>query len=141
MPSRFSCSCCIFLMLLHSLPDFAYGYGALGPSNNAQIMQLYHCKYHVNYANNLNATKEKYKEILLALNFSGEGPVTLPILGTNLSLNDGREPRGGKLTALSVGVQGSAWGWPGFINSIPLWGIDVWEYAYYLQYKVSDVII
>ncbi|KAB0385950.1 hypothetical protein FD755_000906 [Muntiacus reevesi] len=106
MPSRFSCSCCIFLMLLHSLPDFAYGYGALGPSNNAQIMQLYHCKYHVNYANNLNATKEKYKEILvkedviiqvtlqLALNFSGEGPVTLPILGTNLSLNDGREPRG-----------------------------------------------
>ena len=93
-------------MLLHSLPDFAYGYGALGPSNNAQIMQLYHCKYHVKCANNLNATKEKYKEILvkedviiqvtlqLALNFSGEGPVILSILGTNLSLNDGREPTG-----------------------------------------------
>ena len=33
-------SYCIFLMLLYSLPDFAYDYGALGPSNNAQIMQL-----------------------------------------------------------------------------------------------------
>ena len=103
-----------------------------------------HCKYHVNRANNLNATKGKYKEILvkddviiqvtlqLTLNFNGEGPVTRPILGTNLSLNDGRKPKGsewmeasmcyfipltkGKLTALSVGVQGSAWGWPGFIK-------------------------
>ena len=75
-----------------------------------------HCKYHVNCANNLNATKEKYKEILvkddvliqvtrqLALNFNGERPVTLPILGTNLSLNDGREPKGsgGKLACVTL---------------------------------------
>ena len=93
-------------MLLHSLRDFAYDYGALGPNINAQIMQLHHSEYHVNCVNNLNATKEKYKETLikddviiqvalqLALKFSVGGPVTLPILGTNLSPNDGGEPKG-----------------------------------------------
>lgn len=61
-----------------------------------------------------------------------------------------------KLAAKSVGVQGSGWGWlaynseskrlelatcanqdplQGTTGLIPLFGIDVWEHAYYIQYK------
>lgn len=65
----------------------------------------------VNCVNNLNATKEKYKETLIkddviiqvalqpALKFSVGGPVTLPILGTNFSPNDAGEPKGERMEA------------------------------------------
>merc|ERR1712002_415763 len=61
-----------------------------------------------------------------------------------------------ELVAATVAVQGSGWGWLGFnpasgrlriatcanqdplqatTGLVPLFGIDVWEHAYYLQYK------
>ena len=60
-----------------------------------------------------------------------------------------------KLTAAAIGIQGSGWSWLGYNKNlkrleiaacanqdplstqglVPLLGIDVWEHAYYLQYK------
>uniref|UniRef100_A0A3P9KUA1 Superoxide dismutase n=1 Tax=Oryzias latipes TaxID=8090 RepID=A0A3P9KUA1_ORYLA len=162
----------------HTLPDLTYDYGALEPHICAEIMQLHHSKHHATYVNNLNVTEEKYQEALAkgdvtaqvtlqpALKFNGGGHINHTIFWTNLSPNGGGEPQDSllhvasfhlkKLSAATVAVQGSGWGWLGYDKEsgrlrvaacanqdplqgttglIPLLGIDVWEHAYYLQYK------
>ncbi|XP_010023205.1 PREDICTED: superoxide dismutase [Mn], mitochondrial isoform X2 [Nestor notabilis] len=137
---------CLASRQKHTLPDLPYDYGALQPHISAEIMQLHHSKHHATYVNNLNVAEEKYKEAL------AKGELMDAIKRDFGSFANFKE----KLTAVSVGVQGSGWGWLGYNKEqgrlqiaacanqdplqgttglIPLLGIDVWEHAYYLQYK------
>merc|ERR1712212_1092439 len=168
----------------HTLPDLPYDYNALEPVISAEIMQLHHSKHHQTYVNNLNAAEEKLHEakekedvstiIGLAgpLKFNGGGHINHSIFWSNLCPGGG-EPEGpileaivrdfgsvdamkSQLSAATVAVQGSGWGWLGYNKQkkqlqiatcanqdpleattglVPLFGIDVWEHAYYLQYK------
>ncbi|XP_042205533.1 superoxide dismutase [Mn], mitochondrial-like [Homarus americanus] len=168
----------------HTLPDLPYDYNALEPVISADIMQLHHSKHHQTYVNNLNVAEEKLAEatakgdvstvisLAAALKFNGGGHINHTIFWKNLS-PDGGEPEGellaainrdfgsldalkSQLSAATVAVQGSGWGWLGYNKQkgalqiatcpnqdpleattglVPLFGIDVWEHAYYLQYK------
>lgn len=110
-----------------------------------------------------------------AIKFNGGGHVNHSIFWTNLapkSKGGGTPPSGPladtinhtfgsldkfieQLSAKTIAIQGSGWGWLGYNKTkdsleiatcdnqdplvtkglIPLLGIDVWEHAYYLQYK------
>ena len=110
-----------------------------------------------------------------AIKFNGGGHINHSIFWANLAPKDkggGRAPIGPladalnkdfgsldkfieKLSAKTVAIQGSGWGWLGYskelgrleiatcVNQdpltvkglIPLLGIDVWEHSYYLQYE------
>ena len=117
----------------------------------------------------------KVIELQSAIKFNGGGHVNHSIFWTNLAPKNqggGNSPNGKlaeainkdfvsldklveQMSAKTVAIQGSGWGWLGFNKAkgrleiatcenqdplstkglIPLLGIDVWEHAYYLQYK------
>jgi len=169
-----------------TLPDLPYDYGALEPVISAEIMQLHHSKHHQTYVNNYNVAQEKLADAVAkddagsiiglhgALKFNGGGHINHSIFWQNLCPEkDSGEPSGPlleainrdfgslqamqeKLSASTIAVQGSGWGWLGYNKAagklaittcanqdpleattglVPLFGIDVWEHAYYLQYK------
>ncbi|KAM7343992.1 superoxide dismutase 2 isoform 1-T2 [Cochliomyia hominivorax] len=168
----------------HTLPSLPYDYAALEPIVCREIMELHHTKHHQTYVNNLNAAEEQLAEakskndvtkiisLAPALRFNGGGHINHSIFWQNLTAEKtqpsaelkkaieeqfkGFDQFKKEMTALTVAVQGSGWGWLGYNKKtqklqivampnqdpleastglIPLFGIDVWEHAYYLQYK------
>ncbi|KAG7341890.1 superoxide dismutase [Nitzschia inconspicua] len=168
-----------------TLPDLSYDYNALEPAISAQIMELHHTKHHQTYITNLNAAMEKMDSAMMngdvsavialqgALKFNGGGHINHTLFWENLSPNSEYKEGGtldkalkerfgskdgfiSELTATSLAIQGSGWGWLVYnpktkmvdIASCPnqdpveattglkpLLGIDMWEHAFYLDYK------
>uniref|UniRef100_A0A7S1CWY5 Superoxide dismutase n=1 Tax=Cyclophora tenuis TaxID=216820 RepID=A0A7S1CWY5_CYCTE len=168
----------------HTLPDLPYDYNALEPVISAETMELHHSKHHNTYVTNLNVALEKLDAAVTAgdvsgiialqgaLKFNGGGHVNHTLFWENLSptseFKDGPlkdlvvkcygsyDAMKEDLTAVTVPIQGSGWGWLGYnpksgkIESstcanqdpleattglVPLMGIDVWEHAYYVDYR------
>ncbi|KAK8391203.1 hypothetical protein O3P69_017100 [Scylla paramamosain] len=142
LPARSLAAAGLWCRQKHTLPDLPYDYGALEPTINAEIMQLHHSKHHQTYVNNLNVAEEKLAEakekgdvstiisLAPALKFNGGGHINHSIFWQNLS-PDGGEPEGellaainrdfgsvenmkNQLSAQTVAVQGSGWGWLGY---------------------------
>eukprot|EP00527_Entomoneis_sp_CCMP2396_P003792 CAMPEP_0198143252 /NCGR_PEP_ID=MMETSP1443-20131203/6196_1 /TAXON_ID=186043 /ORGANISM="Entomoneis sp., Strain CCMP2396" /LENGTH=222 /DNA_ID=CAMNT_0043806467 /DNA_START=176 /DNA_END=844 /DNA_ORIENTATION=- len=165
-----------------SLPDLTYDYGALEPAISAETMTLHHSKHHNTYVTNLNVGLEKLDTALSngdvgglialqgAIKFNGGGHLNHTLFWENLapagSTSVGPttekaieaafgdlETLKTKMSAQTVAVQGSGWGWLGYNTEsgllqiatcpnqdplqtlVPLLGIDVWEHAYYVDYR------
>src|SRR5271156_4802738 len=125
----------------YKLPELPYDFSALEPVISGEIMQLHYSKHHNAYVTNLNASLEKYREaeakedvaamiaLQQAILFNGGGHVNHSIFWTNLApVGKGGAPTGElekaiqaefgsvdsfieKMSAASVAVQGSGWGW------------------------------
>lgn len=177
-------SCGSMVRCKHTLPDLPYDYSALEPVISRDIMSVHHGKHHQTYVNNLNMIEEKVQEareknnlsavinLQGAYAFNAGGHINHSIFWQNLSPNGGGQPDGElmeyikrdfgsfenmqkTLSATTVAIQGSGWGWLGYNKARdmlqiatcgnqeliqskglePLFTIDVWEHAYYLQYK------
>ncbi|QRV85051.1 superoxide dismutase, Fe-Mn family [Ceratobasidium sp. AG-Ba] len=140
-----------------TLPDLPYAYNALEPYISEEIMTLHHKKHHQTYVNGYNAASKTLaglvpdpttarQQIALqsAIKFNGDA------IDRDFGSFDNFKK---EFTAASLGIQGSGWGWLVLIHRIsvltyilpptriplppyvPLFGVDMWEHAFYLQYK------
>lgn len=167
----------------YTLPKLPFGFQDLEPIMSAEVLHLHYEKHHAGYVKNVNDALLQYEQtddlsrkiqLTKLITFHGGGHINHTLFWENLIPPAGAVPlSSGPLfeainitfgsvarcqelvTAASMGVQGSGWGWLGLSRDthqlcvettqnhdllitkgcIPLLCIDVWEHAYYLQHK------
>ena len=131
-------------MAVYTLPELPYDYAALEPHISGKIMELHHDKHHAAYVAGANAALEALAAAresgdLAAINlweknlaFNLGGHTNHSIFWKNLSPNGGGQPDSlsGKLVTFQLfDQQGNV---P--VGTIPLFMVDMWEHAFYLDY-------
>jgi Fe-Mn family superoxide dismutase len=135
----------------YTLPDLPYDYAALEPSISGTIMELHHSKHHQTYVTGANTALAQLAEARDSDNLANVNK-----LEKDLAFNlGGHDKFQAHFTATALGVQGSGWAvlaWDSIgqrllivqffdqqgnlpAGIVPLLMLDVWEHAYYLDYK------
>ena len=128
-----------------TLPALPYAPESLEPHIDKQTMEIHHGKHHNAYVTNLNAAIEKAPELAgKSIEDLVKGISSVPEAVRTAVRNNGgghlnhsmfwqimTPGGGGKLVVESTPNQDN----PMMDGKKPVFGIDVWEHAYYLKYQ------
>ena len=106
-------------VMVYTLPDLDYDYGALAPHIAPEIMELHHSKHHAAYVAGANTALEQLAEARAnGIQGSGWAMLVWDPLGQRLNIN--------QLFDQQANVP---------VGQLPVLQLDMWEHAFYLQYK------